>query len=605
MKDLQKVYRNAPFLLIAFCVCLVAALPHSSLPAQSSPTVHLTLLGTTDLHGNIEPLDYFANKPAQLGLAKIATLVRRVRAEQPNVMLFDSGDIIQGTPLAYYFARKDTDRTNPMILAMNALGYDAAAVGNHEFNFGLDTLWKVKREAHFPILAANIKQTYRNGPQHFEPYIIRQIAGVRVAIVGFVTPAIPHAELPANYRGYEFEPIVDAARRVIPEARKRADLVVVLAHSGLPPVPAWSDEIPGENAALELAQQVPGIDVIFLGHTHNEVPERIINGVLLTQAGKWGASLARVDLDVSRKEGGRWEIIKKHSTVLPVNDQVPADPKIIELAAPYEKATQAYLDTPIATSAQELRGTTARFEDEPLVDLIHAVQLETAHADVSMSTMLYTGAQIPKGRVTVRQIASLYVYENYLYTVEMTGDRLRAALEHAASLYQSWPLPSGEQLRLPDFNVDSAAGVNYTIDLRKPSGHRITDLSYKGKSLSDAQKLRVAVNNYRYTGGGGYDFKSLPIVYRSSEEIRELIIEHLTRTGVIPTVANRNWRIEPLEAVEALRRAAESQQERATSSSLLSHSPGTVLFTISLPRTRVHGALLPILEQDLYASPGN
>ena len=601
MKDLQKVCRNTLLLPIAICIFLGAS-PPPSLPAQADSIVHLTLLGTTDLHGNIEPLDYFTNKPAQFGLAKIATLIRRVRAQEPNVMLFDSGDIIQGTPLAYYFARKDTDRTNPMILAMNALGYDAAAVGNHEFNFGLEVLWKVKREASFPILAANIKQ---KGPQHFEPYIIRQIAGVRVAIVGFVTPAIPHAELPANYRGYEFEPIVDAARRVIPEVRKRADLVVVLAHSGLPPVPAWSDEIPGENAALELAQQVPGIDVIFLGHTHNEIPERIINGVLLTQARNSGASLARVDLDLSRKAGGRWEITTKRSTVVPVNEQIPADPKIMELAAPYEKATQAYLDTPVATSAQELRGTTARIEDEPLVDLIHAVQLETGHADVSMSTLLYTGAQIPKGRVTVRQIASLYVYENYLYTVEMTGARLRAALEHAASLYQSWPLPVGEQIRLPDLNVDSAAGVSYTIDLRKPTGHRIVDLTFEGKPLADMQKLRVAVNNYRYTGGGGYDFKGLPIVYRSSEEIRELIIEHLTRTGVIPTAANHNWHIEPREAVEALRHAAVAQQERSTTSSRSQYFPRTVLSTISLPNIRVHGALLPRLEQDRYASPGN
>ena len=605
MKGLQKVCRNTFLLLIATCICLGAS-PQSSLPAQTDSAVHLTLLGTTDLHGNIEPLDYFAGKPAQLGLAKIATLIRRVRAEQPNVMLFDSGDIIQGTPLAYYFARKDTDRPNPMILAMNALGYDAAAVGNHEFNFGLDVLWKVKREAHFPILAANIKQTYREGPQRFEPYIIKQIAGVRVAIVGFVTPAVPHAELPANYRGYEFEPIVDAARRAIPEVRKRADLVVVLAHSGLPPVPAWSDEIPGENAALELAQQVPGIDVIFLGHTHNEVPERIINGVLLTQARNMGASLARVDLDLSRKPDGRWEVTTKHSTVLPVNEQIPADPKIIELAAPYEKATQTYLDTPVAQSAREMRATTARIEDEPLVDLIHAVQLETGHADVSMSTMLYTGAQIPKGRVTVRQIASLYVYENYLYTVEMTGDRLRAALEHAASLYQPWPLSPGEQLRLPDLNVDSAAGVNYTIDLRKPAGQRIADLTYKGKPLADTQKLRVAINNYRYTGGGGYDFKGLPIVFRSSEEIRELIIEHLTRTGVIPTVANHNWHIEPPEAVEALRRAAEAQQERqASSSSPADDLPKTDLLTIFDPKIGIRGALLPTSQQKIYASPGN
>jgi 2',3'-cyclic-nucleotide 2'-phosphodiesterase / 3'-nucleotidase len=553
--------------LLAFClaaICAGASLAGYSLPAQSpgrATAVQLTLLGTTDLHGHIEPLDYYSGKPAEMGLAKIATLVRRVRAEQPNVLLLDSGDTIQGTPLAYYFARKDTDKPNPMILAMNALGYDAAAVGNHEFNFGLDVLWKVKREARFPILAANVKQQYEHAPQRFEPYVIKEIAGVRVAIVGFVTPAVPHAELPANYKGYEFEPIVDTARRIIPEVRKRVDVVVVVAHSGLAPVPAWSDEMPGENAMKELAEQVPGIDVILIGHTHNEVPERIINGVLLTQAKNFGASLARVDLDLERSEGGAWRIAAKHSVVLPVTEQVPADPEIVKLAAPYEQSTQAYLDSPVATSSKDLRGTTARFEDEPMVDLIHAVQMQAGHADVSLAGMLYTGARLPQGRDSVRQIASLYIYENSLFTVEMTGARLRAALEHSASLLEAWPFPEGQPVRLPDFNVDSVAGVDYTIDLRLPAGHRIAKLEYKGKPLADDQKLRVAMNNYRYSGGGGYDFKGLPIVYSSTEEIRDLIIDHLTRTGVIPTTANGNWHIEPQEAVETLRRAALEQEQ--------------------------------------------
>jgi len=540
-----------------------AALVLESIPPQSPPTVHITVLGTTDLHGHIEPLDYFTNTPAQWGLAKIATIVKRVRAEQPNVVLLDGGDTIQGTPLAYYFARTDTDKPNPMILAMNALGYDAAAVGNHEFNFGLDLLWKVKREARFPILAANVKQKYANPPQRFEPYIVKEIAGVRVAIVGFVTPAIPHSEMPANYADYEFEPIVDVARRVIPEVRKRADIVVVVSHSGLPSDPPWPDELPGENAMLELAQQVPGIDVILFGHTHGEVSERTINGVLLTQPRLWGRSLARVDLDVSRDTENHWRIAAKHSTVIPVTAEVPADPEIIRLAAPYELATQKYLDTTIATSAREMRGTNSRFEDEPLVDLLHAVQRTVGHAEVSMATMLFTDARIPAGRVTIRQIDSLYIYENYLYTVAMKGARLRAALEHSASLYQSWPTPSGQQPRLPDFNVDSASGVGYTIDLRQPTGHRVMNLRYKGKPLNDSQTLRVAINNYRYSGGGGYDFAGLPIVYRSTEEIRDLIIEYLTRTAVVPTSANKNWHIEPQEAVEALERAAMKQEADA------------------------------------------
>ena len=199
--------------------------------------MHITLLGTTDLHAHIEPVDYYANKPAALGFAKIATLIRAIRKEQTNVLLLDAGDTIQGTPLGYYFAKDDPDKPNPMMLVMNALGYDAAAVGNHEFNFGLDYLWKTKREAHFPILAANIKQTYASGVRHFDPYVIKNVGG-RARGAGRLRYAEhPHWEIPANYKGYEFESIVDAARRVIPEVRKQADVVVVIAHSGLGPDP--------------------------------------------------------------------------------------------------------------------------------------------------------------------------------------------------------------------------------------------------------------------------------------------------------------------------------------------------------------------------------
>jgi 2',3'-cyclic-nucleotide 2'-phosphodiesterase/3'-nucleotidase len=534
--------------------------------STSSPaTVDLTLLGTTDLHGHVEPIDYYTNKTANLGLAKIATLIRQVRAQRPNVLLLDSGDTIQGTPLAYYYATKDTSAPNPIMLLMNSLNYDAAAVGNHEFNFGLNILWKAKREANFPILAANLEQEYKSGVPYFRPYIIKTIAGVRVGIVGFVTPSVPSWEIPENYRGYKFLPIVETARRVIPEVRKQADLVVVITHSGLGPDPATgasapADEIDGENTTLALAEQVPGIDVILFGHTHREVKQMMVNGALLVQAKNWGGSLAQVDVEMTRDAQGHWSVASKHSTTLTAGPDVPPDRAITRLAAPYEAATQKYLDTPVATSDRELSGATERFEEGPLVDLIHRVQLEAGHADVSLATMFYTGARIPAGRVTVRQIAALYVYENTLYVVQMNGAQLRAALEHAASFFQLWPLPAGETLQLPDYTADSAAGVSYKIDLTQPAGNRIVDLDFHGKPLDPNQTLRVAINNYRYTGGGLYTvFKGLPILYRSPVDIRELIIDYVSRHGTIPTTANHTWEIIPPDAVAAMRALAAEQ----------------------------------------------
>ncbi len=555
--------------LLLVCLLGVAVLQGGTLCKSAPPalsaapeSITLTLLGTTDLHGNLEPVDYYLDQPANRGLAKIATLVRRIRGERPHALLLDSGDTLQGTPLAYYFARKDTRKPNPTIAAMNALGYDAMAVGNHEFNFGLKILWKAKREANFPILAANLRQKYKRGVEHFAPYIIKNVNGVRVGIVGLVTPGIPRWEIPANYRGYEFEPIVDAARRVIPEVRKQADLVVVIAHSGLGRGPdagnsVSEDEISGENAIVALAEEVPDIDVILFGHTHLEVPEKFVHGVLLAQAKNWGQSLARVEVTLEHDASKHWRVAQKHSTTIRVTDAVPADPEILRLAEPYHQATQVYLDAPIATSAVAVDAATARYEDHPLLDLIHKVQLEAGHADVSLATMFYPGARIPAGKVTRREVASLYIYENTLYTVEMTGAQLKEALEHAASFFPAWPFKPGEPLHLPGYNADSAEGVSYTLDLTQPTGQRIRNLTYQGKPLDPGTKLRVAINNYRYTGGGRYDvYRGLPVVYRSAQEMRELLIEHVTRTGIIPTTADGNWKIVPDQAREAILRQA-------------------------------------------------
>jgi 2',3'-cyclic-nucleotide 2'-phosphodiesterase (5'-nucleotidase family) len=535
--------------------------PDASTEPQSSVTI--TLLSTTDIHGHVEPWDYYANKPANLGLAKISTLVKQARAEAPQALLLDCGDTIQGTPLAYYFARKDTSKPNPTIAAFNVMRYDAMAVGNHEFNFGEDVMWKAKGESKFPWLAANVKQTYTEGVQRIRPFIIKNVGGVRIGIVGFVTPGIPRWEIPAHYKGYEFEQIVAAAKRVIPQIRAKVDLLVVIMHSGLdrnPDTGTIDSEIPinGENAAWELAEQVPGIDVIFFGHTHRELPEKIVNGVLLAQARNWGQSLARADIAMTRDAEGHWEVASKHSKTIPVTADVLADPAISKLAEPYQEATERYLDTPIATSKKELSSAHSRYEDDPLVDLIHKVQLEAGHADVSMATMFNPSVKIAAGPVTVREAAALYIYENTLYVVEMTGAQLKDALEHAASFFPAWPVPEGKEITLPGYNADSAEGVSYVIDLREPVGQRIHDLAYKGKLLELSQRLRVAINNYRYTGGGKYSaYQGLPLAYQSSDEIRELLIEYLTRTKKIPTVTDGNWKIEPPEAVAAIEKAAD------------------------------------------------
>jgi 2',3'-cyclic-nucleotide 2'-phosphodiesterase (5'-nucleotidase family) len=558
---------------MAACIAAAASLllagstPAKPRGEKSSPaagTVRLTLLSTTDIHGHIEPFSDVDNRPANRGLAKIATLVERVRAERRHVLLFDCGDLIEGSAEAYYFARRDTAKPNPVIAAMDALDYDAVAVGNHEFNFGLNVLWKAHREANFPWLAANLRQSYKSGPAYFPPYIIKNVAGVRVAIVGFVTPAVPHWEIPAHYRGYQFESIVDTAQRIVPQLRRKADLVVAIVHSGLDRDAKTGRKYeviyPDENVAWELAERVPQIDVLFYGHTHLRMPELFVHGVLMAQAKNWGESLAEADVTMQRDASGRWHVADKHSHLIPVTGAVPPDSTIERIDAPYHAELERYLDTPIAKIDRPLSGATGRVDDNALVDLIQRVQMDYGKADVSLATMFMPSTRWAAGPVTIRQVFALYPYENWLYTVKMTGAQLKDALERAARFFPAWTGGDAE-LRLPSYNADSAEGVTYRVDLTRPIGDRIENLSYRGKPLAPGQALRVAVNNYRYAGGGGYRvLLGLPVVYRSGHEERTLIINYLRAGHSVPTEPDGNWEVTPAPARQALVREAEKPQ---------------------------------------------
>ncbi len=540
--------------LVIFILLLTLALGFFPFTGQSGAParVQITILGTTDLHGNIYPVDYYTNKPDNRGLAKIGALIKRVRQEHKNVLLVDSGDTIQGTPLEYYHNKKNNKPPDPMMLAMSSLNFDAMAVGNHEYNFGLQVLEKARSEAKFPWLSAN---TYEKGTDktHYQPYLIKEVAGVRIGIVGLTTPGIPNWENTQNYAGIEFHEPTGEARKWVSLLREKenVDIVVVAMHMGLEEDLRTGEinpgQVPNENMAVRIAKQVPGIDVIFMGHTHRDVPSLYLNGVLLTQANHWGRHLARADFYLD-KEGERWRVYAKSSRTIPVDDRVEADPEILQLTASYHEETQQWLSRAIGESNEELTAAEARFRDTAILDLIQRVQLETGKADVSMAAVFNPQARIPKGPVTVREIASLYVYENTLVVLEVTGQQLKDALEHSAKYFKPYePGKTPEELvdeKIPAYNFDIAEGVEYEIDIRKPFGQRIQNLRFRGKPLDPNQKLKLATNNYRVNGGGGYTmYKGAPVVYRSSEEIREMIIDWVERNKNIPTKPNNNWRI--------------------------------------------------------------
>jgi 2',3'-cyclic-nucleotide 2'-phosphodiesterase/3'-nucleotidase len=559
-------------LLVLTLTTVTLSLTFHSSATTAPQRAHVVILSTTDMHGRIFPIDYYTNKYDNVGIAKVATLVKEARKNDPDLMLVDSGDTIQGTPLEYLHNKRNNTPPDPMMLAMNALHYDSMTVGNHEYNFGLKVLEKARSEAAFPWLSAN---TYDQGTTttHYKPYIIKETQGVRIGVLGLTTPGIPNWENVPNYTRLEFHETVSEAKKWVAVLREKekVDVVVIAMHMGLEedlrtgePSPS---QVPNENAAMAIARQVPGVDLILMGHTHREVPALAVTSdvsaqafladdyqlirhgeVLLTQANRWASHVARVDLYLQTDTSGHWQIIAKSARTIPVTEKTEIDPEIAKLGETYDKETQAWLGQRIGESSQELTAQQCRFRDTAIIDLIQRVQLEAGNADVSMAACFNDRAHISKSAVTVRDIAGLYEYENTLVTLELTGRQLKDALEHSARYFKKYePGKSLNDLvdtRIPGYNFDIAQGVSYDINLTKPFGQRIENLKYKGQPLSPTQKLRVVTNNYRVNGGGGFTmYKNAPVVYRSSAEVRELIIDWVEKHKTIPTETDNNWRI--------------------------------------------------------------
>src|SRR5438552_9247767 len=267
-----------------------------------------------------------------------------------------------------------------MMLAMNALRYDSMTVGNHEYNFGLQVLEKARSEAKFPWLSAN---TYDTGKAtiHYQPYVVKEVQGVRIGVLGLTTPGIPNWENKPNYAGLEFHETVSETKKWVQLLRtgEKVDVVVIAMHMGIEedlrtgtPSPS---QVPNENAAIAIARQVPGVDVILMGHTHREVGDLFVNGVLLTQANRWASHVARVDLYLEKDADNRWRVVIKSARTIPVTEKTTIDPEIAEIGKPYDKETQDWLGRVIGESAAELTARDGRFIDTAIIDLIQSVQL--------------------------------------------------------------------------------------------------------------------------------------------------------------------------------------------------------------------------------------
>ncbi len=536
---------------------LLAVLCASVLPALAlGETTRLTVLHTTDLHGALTAWDYLADKPAPAGLVKIASLVRAARAEGNPVLLLDDGDALAGGALETSYWSGDRARPEPMMAAMTRLGYDAMAVGNHEFDAGPEGIARARKDAGFPWLAANVVRV-DDGRPAFGTSLVKTLGGVKVGVVGLTTPAVPALEDSARWAGLTFLPAVETARAEVQRLREseHCDVVVLLAHTGLAKDPVTGVErqgdAPDENLGDRLAAEVPGVDVLILGHTHAVLRGSPMGSALVTQAGKNGEGLGRVDVELQRdaSPGSAWHVSNRRAQVVAVADSTPVDGDLEALAAPYHAAAEAALSEVIGQAASDIGSPHGRFADGPLWDLVHAAQLAATGADVSLAALYDPAAVMRKGPVTVRDALRAYPYDNTLAVVELSGEELRQALERSARFYAPYTYEAGRPLTEPGYagyNLDGAQGVTYEVDLSQPAGARIVNLFWRGQPLGPEQKLKVAVNSYRLGGGGGFEeIARAPRLQARGPEARQALVDYIRKAGVLEARTDRSWTVLP------------------------------------------------------------
>ncbi|WP_422740266.1 bifunctional metallophosphatase/5'-nucleotidase [Micromonospora sp. WMMD729] len=565
---------------------LIAASPAQAAGPARPRTWDLTLLGTSDTHGNVYNWDYYRDaeyddsKHNDVGVAKLATLINQIRRERRGraTLVLDAGDTIQGTPLATYYAKQEpitaTGEKHPMARAMNVIDYDAVTLGNHEFNYGLPLLDLWIRQLGFPALAANAVNATTGKPA-FLPYVIKKVSlgfaapTLRVGILGLTNPGVAIWDR-GNVEGkLRFDDMIATAAKWVPIMRARgADLVLISAHGGDSGTSSYGPELPNENPVALIAQQVPGIDAILFGHAHNEVVERFVTNeqtgtqVLLSEPSKWGQRLTRMDFTLTR-ERGRWTITKKAATMLNTNTVVE-DPKVLAAVRAQHAKTVAYVNQVVATSTVELSAAESRYKDTPILDFINHVQTEvvgaalagTAYADLpvlSIAAPFSRTAVFPAGDVKIRDVAGLYVYDNTLEAVVLSGAEVRAYLEYSAKYFRTvapGATVDPEQISdpaVPDYNYDVISGLDYDIDISRPVGQRITRLVLPGTDtpVADDAQFVVAVNNYRRSGGGNFPGIVKTQVYNAQQEIRQLLIDWAQAEGTInpDDFFQPNWRL--------------------------------------------------------------
>lgn len=540
----------------------------------------ISVVGTSDLHGSIYPLDYNTGAASNIGLARVSTYVNNLRAANPNTMLIDNGDTIQGTPLVYYYNMIDTKAEYPMMKVMGAMKYDTWTLGNHEFNYGLDTLNRVIADAKkegITVLSANTYNT-KDNTSFVNPYYIKSFTVngkiIKVGILGLTTKTIPSWEDPAHYAGLQFNDLVTEAKKWVPIVKAAgADVVIVSAHSG---TSSPSDTIP-ENQADAIAQQVSGIDAILAGHGHTGKTYTFKNpdGKTVTVVEPKNTDGIFSQIDINIDGNGKLVSINAANVDITKDTTIVADPAILAIAKPYQDATLAYTNTVIGKATDVFEGTKQLVEPSTIMELVNKVQMNAASSQLSIAAPLSATAKVPQGDIKRQDIMGVYVYENFLYGVNMTGKQLKNWMEWSVRYYKQVsnstdPILKDTVLNIADYNLDQLYGATYDVDLTQPaatvdakglvvSGNRIKNLKVNGVLVKDTDVFKVAINNYRYNGGGGFmaaaglipgSAAAIAATYYDSAkalgddgQVRNMMFKYVQDNKIITPSNAKNWKL--------------------------------------------------------------
>ena len=543
--------------------------------------VHIKIIETTDTHGAIFPYDFTNLKPLNHSLAQVYSYVKEQRKDTAqSVLLFSNGDILQGTPVVYYYNFEVPQKPHLYARVMNFMKYDLASVGNHDIEPGHDVYDRFRKEINFPWLAANAVRE-DNGEPYFQPYQTFNVKGVKIAVLGMITPGIPNWLPKILWSGMYFDDMVNTAKkwvRIIQE-KEKPDILIGLFHAGVDLSYGGSSEVyMNENASQAVAEEVSGFDLVFVGHDHHGWNYKVANkstqdSVIILG----GTSSARVFAVADFYDDLSQRDLDSVKTKLIDSKNYEPDSVFMQTFKPQFDSVKNYVEQPLGTFTKSIDSRKALFGESEFVDLVHLVQLKLTGAQISFAAPLSMHAKIDSGEIIVGDMFKLYHYENYLYTMRLKGSEIKKALEYAASMWfnqmkskddhllnfeydKNGKIKYSERYNSPVlkgrfYNFETAAGINYQIDVTKPAGERVEIFSLSdGTPFDTSAFYAVALNSYRGNGGGGHltkgagipkDELSKRLIKSSKRDFRFLMMKWIEKQKKITPPFFGNWKIVP------------------------------------------------------------